>query len=40
MVGVQWHPERMDFSNPFSGKLLQKFLAETKKYALISPILK
>ena len=34
MVGVQWHPERMDLSNPFSGKLLQKFLTEAKKYAL------
>jgi putative glutamine amidotransferase len=34
MVGVQWHPERMDLSNPFSGKLLQKFIEETKKYAL------
>jgi putative glutamine amidotransferase len=34
MIGVQWHPERMDLSNPFSGKLLQKFLAEAKKFAL------
>jgi gamma-glutamyl-gamma-aminobutyrate hydrolase PuuD len=33
MIGVQWHPERMDTSNAFSGKLLQRFLAETKKYA-------
>jgi putative glutamine amidotransferase len=33
MVGVQWHPERMDMSNPFSGRLLQKFLTEAKKYA-------
>jgi putative glutamine amidotransferase len=33
MVGVQWHPERMDISNAFSGKLLQGFLAEAQKYA-------
>ncbi|MGA2822870.1 MAG: gamma-glutamyl-gamma-aminobutyrate hydrolase family protein [Bacteroidales bacterium] len=32
MIGVQWHPERMDTSNAFSGKLLQRFLAEAKKY--------
>ncbi len=35
MVGVQWHPERMDLSNPFSGKLLQSFLTEVRNYALI-----
>jgi putative glutamine amidotransferase len=34
MLGVQWHPERMDASNAFSGKLLQRFLAETQKSAL------
>jgi putative glutamine amidotransferase len=32
MIGVQWHPERMDTSNAFSGKLLQRFIAEAKKY--------
>ncbi len=32
MVGVQWHPERMDTSNAFSGKLLHRFLAEAKRY--------
>ena len=34
LMGVQWHPERMEFTNAFSGKLLLKFLAEAKKYAL------
>jgi putative glutamine amidotransferase len=34
LVGVQWHPERMDFSNAFSGKILQRFLAEAKKFAV------
>ncbi len=33
MVGVQWHPERMDTSNAFSGKLLQRFIAEVQKHA-------
>lgn len=29
-VGVQWHPERMDFSNPLSWKLGVKFLEQTR----------
>ncbi len=33
MIGVQWHPERMDTANAFSGKILQRFLAEAKKFA-------
>jgi putative glutamine amidotransferase len=33
LLGVQWHPERMDVSNAFSGKLLQRFVAEVKRYA-------
>jgi putative glutamine amidotransferase len=33
MVGVQWHPERMDTSNAFSGKLLQRFIAESQKFS-------
>ena len=32
MIGVQWHPERMDTSNAFSGRLLQRFVAEARKY--------
>jgi len=27
-IGVQWHPERMDFSNPLSRKLGMKFLEQ------------
>jgi putative glutamine amidotransferase len=34
MVGVQWHPERMDVTNAFSGNLLHYFLEEAKKYSL------
>lgn len=29
-IGVQWHPERMDFSNPLSWKLGVKFLERAK----------
>ncbi|MCX6248879.1 MAG: gamma-glutamyl-gamma-aminobutyrate hydrolase family protein [Bacteroidetes bacterium] len=34
MLGVQWHPERMDLSNDFSGKILQRFVSEIKEYSL------
>jgi putative glutamine amidotransferase len=32
-IGVQWHPERMDFSNPLSWKLGLKFLEQIKPVA-------
>jgi len=32
LMGVQWHPERMDYSNPLSGKLADKFVSECEKY--------
>jgi putative glutamine amidotransferase len=28
LMGVQWHPERMDFQNPLSGKIALRFLTE------------
>ena len=28
LLGVQWHPERMDFQNPLSGKIAFRFLTE------------
>lgn len=31
LLGVQWHPERLDFSNPLSGKIAERFLSEAKK---------
>ena len=34
LMGVQWHPERMDLTNGLSGRLLEKFLAEAKRYSL------
>lgn len=36
ILGVQWHPERMEFSNPLSGKLAESFLHEAGQYALIT----
>jgi len=33
MLGVQWHPERMELSNPFSGRILRRFLDEVKRYS-------
>jgi len=32
LLGVQWHPERMELSNPLSGKIAQRFVKESKKY--------
>jgi len=32
LLGVQWHPERMDTVHAVSGKVLQAFLKESKKY--------
>ncbi len=31
LLGVQWHPERMDFKNPLSGKIAQRYLDEVLK---------
>jgi putative glutamine amidotransferase len=33
VLGVQWHPERMDFENPLSGPLAIRFLEEARDYA-------
>ncbi|MBN1340218.1 MAG: galactose-1-epimerase [Bacteroidales bacterium] len=35
-MGVQWHPERMDFQNPFSGKIATAFINASKKMKIIS----
>jgi putative glutamine amidotransferase len=32
LLGVQWHPERMDLKNPLCGKIAERFLAEARKY--------
>jgi putative glutamine amidotransferase len=32
LLGVQWHPERMEQGNPLSGKLAEKFISECKLY--------
>ena len=33
LLGVQWHPERMDYSNPLSGPIAVRFLQEANNYA-------
>jgi putative glutamine amidotransferase len=35
LVGVQWHPERMDTANPLSGRLGREFMREARIYSLI-----
>ncbi len=32
LIGVQWHPERMDTSNSYSGKLVQAFLLNCREF--------
>jgi len=32
LLGVQWHPERLDFENPFSGKIAERFISEVKQF--------
>lgn len=33
LVGVQWHPERMEYENPASGNIAQRFLFEADTFA-------
>ena len=33
LLGVQWHPERMDYKQPLSGSIATKFVEEVKIYA-------
>ena len=34
LLGVQWHPERMEKSNPLSGPLADEFIRQATIYAL------
>jgi putative glutamine amidotransferase len=33
LLAVQWHPERMDYTNPLSGPIAKRFVSEVKSYA-------
>jgi len=33
LFAVQWHPERMNYSNPLSGELAKRFLKESRQYS-------
>ena len=35
LLGVQWHPERMDYQSPFSLRLAEHFLLEAAAYQLL-----
>jgi putative glutamine amidotransferase len=35
LLGVQWHPERMNYANPFSFALARHFLFEAESYKLL-----
>lgn len=32
LLGVQWHPERMEISNPLCNKIARKFISECESY--------
>jgi putative glutamine amidotransferase len=31
LLGVQWHPERMDFNSPLSGRIAHHYINEVRK---------
>jgi putative glutamine amidotransferase len=33
LIGVQWHPERMEVSNPFSGPIADEFIRQVTTYS-------
>ena len=33
LMAVQWHPERLDYTNPLSGPIVKQFIKEAGIYA-------
>jgi putative glutamine amidotransferase len=33
LLGVQWHPERMEQANPLSGRIAEEFLLQATAYS-------
>jgi putative glutamine amidotransferase len=40
MLGVQWHPERMEQENPFAGRILDQFIFEARSAKVLAGVRK
>jgi putative glutamine amidotransferase len=40
LLAVQWHPERLDYSNPLSGPVIKRFIEAVRTYSTVANKLK
>jgi putative glutamine amidotransferase len=40
ILGVQWHPERMEQENPFAGRILEQFIFEARSAKVLAGVRK